>query len=173
MVLTIVVHQFANIREALGIPHGIDLQGLVGNGLNTAALHIFGADHTNTAVVALFWAVVGVFVYMLVLGITGALRELGTGLEEQTYLWPKGVNPHAPLKGFAERVGVHVLAFIILLLYIFLPLAIVLHGPLLLGSWLAGNSVLLHIVWFVLGTITWHGLTVVLRLLFLRERLLG
>lgn len=172
MGVTIVIHQFASIRQALGIPGGIDLQHMVSGGLSTSVNHLFGTSHTNTAVVALFWAVVGVFVYILVLGITGALREFGSDVEEQSYLWPKEANPHSQLVGFLERTGVHLLALAILLLYVFLPLAIVLRGPVLGGS-LAGSMLWLYVVWFALGTVVWHGLTVVLRLLFLKNRLLG
>jgi hypothetical protein len=173
MAVTIIIHQFASIRQALGIPGGIDLQRMVSGSLDTFATHIFGQSRTNTVVVALFWAIVGVFVYVLVLGISGAMREFGSDIKERSYLWPREANPHKPLKGLIERVGVHMLAIVILALYVFLPLAVVLHGPLLLGSSLAQTSGLLYATWFVLGTITWHGLTVVLRLLFLRDRLLG
>jgi hypothetical protein len=172
MAVTIIIHQFASIRTALGIPGGIDLQTMINHGLDTLVTRLFGQSHTNTAVVALFWGLVGIFVYILVLGITGALRELGSGIQERSYLWPQGANPHSPLKGFVERFGFHFLGLFILALYVFVPLAIVLHGP-LLGSSLGQSRLLLYTVWFVLGAITWHGLTVVLRFLFLRVRLLS
>jgi hypothetical protein len=173
MVVTIIIHQFASIRSTVGIPGGINLQKMASSGLDGIVTLIFGQSHINTAVVALFWAMVGVFVYILVLGITGGLRELSSGIEERTYLWPQGANPHSPLKGFLERFGFHALGLIIVALYIFLPLAIVLRGPVLPASSLANSQLAMYTVWFVLGTITLHGLTVVLRFLFLRNRLLS
>ncbi len=173
MLLTIVIHQFSSIRHSLGIPGGIDIQHLLSSWLNSFVTHVFGQTHTNTAVVALFWAIVGVFVYVLVLGVMGSLRELGSDIEERTYLWPQGANPHSPLVGFFERAGVHVVALVILALYIFYPLAIVLHSPSFISGATAHSSLIVDVIWFVVGTIVWHGLVVVLRLLFLRNRIFG
>jgi len=172
MAVTIIIHQFASIRQSLGIPGGIDIQHLISSWLNSFVTHVFGESHTNTAVVALFWAIVGVFVYVLVLGIMGALRELGSDIEERTYLWPEEANPHSPLVGFFERAGVHFAAFVILVLYIFYPLAIVLRSPAFING-AAQVSFLTYLLWFLIGTVVWHGLVVVLRFMLLRIRIFG
>jgi hypothetical protein len=172
MAITIVIHQFASIRSALGIPHGINLQGMLNNILSTTVNHIFGQTHVNTAVVALFWALVGIFVYALVIGFTGGLREFGSDMAVQSYLWPKDANPHSPLVGFIERIGVHLLALLVLFLYVIGPLSIILHGPVLASGALASNTLVLDLIWFIVGTVVWHGLTIALRLLLLRPRLL-
>lgn len=171
MVFVIVLEQFDYISESLALPQV--------NFLSTLTLWLerflnatIGQSTTETLVVGLFWAVVGLGVYIFLRGIARFLTELGEGYEDKGNLWPRGVDPNRPLVQAAERIVARIVAFIALMVIVFGPLSAVLSGPIWVG-FIGPNTLAQILFWLPVGVITLHLCVVLIRLVAFRARLFG
>lgn len=172
MVFTMILYQAQTIRQYLAFPNQLNAQNFIVTHLDRLLHSTLGEARTNIVVVGLFWAVVGLFVYIFLRGMARLIYELGEDLEERRYLWPKGSNRYKPLELLAERALFRIAVFIALIFYVVHVLSTILSGP-VFPSFATTSAVLQYVFWFVIGCVIWHGLTVLLRLLVLRARLFG
>jgi hypothetical protein len=131
-----------------------------------------GQSTTETLVVGLFWAIVGLGVYVFLRGIARFLTELGEGYEERSFLWPRGVNRNRPLVEAAELTVSRIVAFFGLMIVVFGLLTRVLSGPVWV-DFIGPSTPIQILFWFPAGILTMHCCIVLLRLVVQRARLLG
>ena len=170
--LTIVLNQFDLIQKYLQLPHDLQIVRTLASWADRALTNTIGVSSTETLVVGLFWAGVGLAVYFCLCGLSRLMIEFDDDLDVRGYVWPKGVNRDRPLREFAEKTAFRLIAIVGLLITVFGPLAAVLRGPLFV-DFLGSNELLQYAVWFIAGFITWHVVVVLLRLIALRARLFG
>lgn len=171
MAFVIVLQQFDSIRQYLQLPsfHFMEVFSLWLERFLTATI---GESSTATLVVGLFWAVVGLGVYIFLRGIARFLTELGEGVEDRGNLWPRGVDRNRPLVEAAERIVSRIFAFFGLMILVLGPLPAVLSGPIWVDF--IGPSKLVQILfWLPAGILTMHACVVMLRFVVFRARLLG
>lgn len=168
----IVLNQFDMIKKYLQLPHDFQLTHVVAGWADTLLTHTIGASRTETLVVGLFWAVVGLIVYMFLRGLARLAIELDDDLGVRGFVWPKGTDRYRPLRVLGEQFAFRLAALIGFILLIFVPVAAVLRGP-LFADFLGPNKVLQFVVWFVASLLVWHLVVIALRLVMLRARLLG
>lgn len=172
MLATITSNQFAEIRSVLQVPHDVDLMHMIMSGLNNTLTHLIGETRLETAVVGGFWAIVGLAVYAFLRSFAKVAMEFDEDVTARGYIWPKGSDRTHPLVVLAGKFAFRVVAILALIVVVTLPLAAVLRGPVLIGL-VGSNKIVQYAVWFVVGLLVWHVVTVLLRLIALRARLLG
>jgi hypothetical protein len=170
--LGIVLNQFDMIKKYLELPHSLQVTHSVTGWVDQILTTTIGESGTGTFVVGLFWAVVGLVVYMFLRALARLAVELDDNLNARGFVWPKGANRYRPIKIFIEQAAFRLVASIALLIFVLGPLAAVLRGPVYV-DFLGPSEPLQYVVWFVAGLLSWHIVVVLLRLITLRPRLLG
>lgn len=166
------LHQFVAIKQYLQLPHDLNVGRMISTALDTALTQTIGETRTQALVVGLFWAIVGLGVYLFLRGVARLMTDLGEGYDGRGYMWPKGTSRNQALREAMERNIFRILAFIGLLIALFGPLSQVLSGP----PWVEfiGPSVPLQLtIWFFAILAVVHLCVVLLRLTVLRPRLFG
>lgn len=166
--LMMLLHQFGSIRHYLQIPSDVDFLRMFTGWLDRTITGRFGENVTATLVVGIFWALVGLGVYLLLKAMAKSLAEFSDGLDERRYLWPKGTSRNHALMEAVERTGLRLFAFLGLVFMIFGPLTGLLGGP-------SGGAItpLQWLVWAVFFWLSLHVVVVLLRLITLKPRLFG
>ena len=168
--IIIFLHQIPAIEQYLQIPRGFNIFRIITGWLDSLLVSTFGQSNTETLVVGVFWAFVGLGVYLFLQGVGRLINDVGEGMDERNYLWPKGVDRNYALRETIQKVVFRVLAFIGLMLVVFGPLTRMLQGPLWVDF--IGPSLPLQLgVWFVIFCCTLHIAIILTRLLFLKPRL--
>jgi hypothetical protein len=171
-VLIIVLNQFKTIEQYLQVPHNFQIMHSIFSWLDSALTRMIGENSTASLVVGLFWAVVGLGVYIFLRGIAHFISDLGEGYEARGFVWPKGANRNQHLIEAFTRTGFRIVACIGLLVILLGPLAAVIHGP-VLTDFIGGGFVATLVFWFIASWITLHLVVVLLRLVILKPRLFG
>lgn len=170
--LAIVLNQFDIVKQYLQLPHDFQFGHVVAGWADTFLTKTIGETRTETLVVGLFWAVVGMVVYLFLRGLARIAVELDDDLGIRGYVWPKGTDRYGPLRRLAEQFAFRLVAVVALIIVVFEPLAAVLRGPVFV-DFLGPNHILQIVVWFVVAVIVWHVAVILLRLMTLRARLFG
>jgi hypothetical protein len=166
--LIIFLHQFTFIEHYLQIPDNVNFLRMFLSWLDRTVTTIIGETRTEVIVVGLFWAVVGLGVYIFLLGIARFISDLSAGVDERRYVWPKGVDRNQALRQAIQRIIFRILAFDGLVIVILGPLSRLLNGP--VHGYTAPVK---YIIWFVLLWFTMHLAVVLIRLTALKPRLFG
>lgn len=168
--LVLMLTQFAEVQRYLGLPRNIAFAQTVKNGLEQLLASTLGAGRTETVVVALFWAGVGLAVYVLLHGVSKTVFELGQSINERRYVWPQGTDRNSPLKRQVQQVLFRVAVAVLALVWFLQPLARVLDGPVFVEQF-STQPLLESVAWFVGIVLALHVFIILLRLLMLRRRL--
>lgn len=164
------LNQVPIVKDYLELPADLDFFRIFAGWVDTLLLNTLGEGRTNAFVVGLFWAFVGLGVYIFLQALARFIYELGEGLEERRYVWPKGSSRLQPLKLIVERAIFRVVAFCVLVYVLFGPLAqLVKQAP--YKDFVGSNVVLQYIVWFLGILFISHCALVLVRLIALRARL--
>lgn len=168
--LVIVLNQFPYIQRYLDLPANIEFTRFFAHKLDVLLTSTIGEARTNIVVVGLFWAVVGLAVYVFLQALSRFMMQIGEGFEEQRYVWPKGANRRQPIVQATELALFRLVAFIGLLFMVFQPLASLIKGvP--FKDFIGPNLPLQYFIWFVSLFVVLHCCIVLLRLVSLKVRL--
>jgi hypothetical protein len=168
--LLVFLHQFSAIERYLDLPTHFQFSPIFLHWLDTGLTRLIGEARTQTLVVGLFWAGVGLGVYVFLHGVSRFLNDLGEGIDQRKYFWPKGTNRNRPLFEALERFFFRFVALVALLYVVFGPLAHVLGGPILKD--VVGSSLAIQLsVWFVAIWLMLHVCVILVRLVILKPRI--
>lgn len=170
--LIIILHQFSFIERYLQVPQNVHFTRMFLDWLDREVNRLIGQSTTDAVVVGLFWAVVGLGVYIFLRGVARFIADLGQGLDERSYLWPQGVNRNKSLHEAVLKVVFRSGATIGLLLVVFGPLMRLFDGKVFVVL-IGRNQVLQFAVWFILLWLMLHICVVLMRLIVLRPRIFG
>jgi hypothetical protein len=175
--LAMVRFHFTAIQKYLYVPSNLNVEGWLLGQVEHGFDVLFGADKTNTIVLALFWAVVGFFVYLFLRSLGTLFHEMGEDLEERRYIRPQGTDPNQRLRQFFERLLFQFIALILAFSYFSHIIVPLVHGHHFVSGdiwgWLGTSSIVHYVVWFFVLCLAWHGFVILLRLTTLRLRLFG
>ncbi len=73
----------------------------------------------NTIAIYIFWAIIASFIYFLGNKMYKNAHELSTDMKLRNYLRPAGTNKNKPVMEFLEKLVFRLLAFILLMIYIY------------------------------------------------------
>jgi hypothetical protein len=169
MGLVVFLHQIPAIEQYLELPKNFSFAHIFSSWADKMLTTYIGESRTETLVVGLFWAGVGLCVYIFLRGISHFATDVSQGFDERQYLWPKGADRNAGVSEATRRVGFQILAFIGLLVVTFGPLQRILGGPIWQG-FIGPDNILQMTVWFVVGCFVMYLWIVLLRLALLRAR---
>ncbi len=168
--LIMVLYQFGSIQQYLGLPRDIAFAQYVKNWLDETLYNTIRSGPTEAVVVGLFWAGVGLAVYVFLQGVSKSAFELEESINERHYVWPRGSDRNSPLLQVLERSVFQTVAGVLALFWFLQPLARVLDGPVFMAS-IGPNVLLQYVIWFLAIVLALHVLVVLLRMVALRRRL--
>jgi hypothetical protein len=167
--LVIVLNQFAVIKSELQLPQNLQFGRMIAKWVDNLLTNTISQARTEILVVGLFWAIVGLVVYMFLHGLARFILELDDDLDARRYVWPKGTDRYRPLRILAEQAAFRLVALIILGIVIAGPLSAVIRGP-IFADFLGPSKPLQYVVWFIGSVAVWHLVAILLRLIALRAR---
>ncbi len=174
-VATLLLSSTKAMAQLFLLPPDSNLYRVVLDSINDLLGHLIGQGIQAGAVTAIFWALVGAFIYLLIWLVRNFSTEVTNDLIISNYAHPKGRDPYRSFKHLAYRSIFRLASFIVLVFYIntiilaFLPVwrnsfsELVLHLTHLHYIYAAVLAVVEEVAVF-------HGMTVILRLVMLRKR---
>ncbi len=176
--ITLVSSNATFLRSFIYLPNGFQLQSAVLNSANSIVENFVGDRIAQSAVVAIFWAVVGLGVYVLIwLGLNFS-SELGNDLAVTKFVHPNNVDTRSPLRDLISRSIFQFFTLCILIFYINLIVSVLLPyiGGLLriaVQEWPKISGIKSGIIGIVSEFIILHFFTIILRIFTLRKRVFG
>lgn len=171
-VMIIVANQFSFINKFLQLPTNLHVGRDLAQVMDRALTSTIGESRTTTLIVGLFWAGVGVVVYILLRSLARVATELDEDLGETRYVWPKGADRSKPIRELVSRLVLQGIALAGLFAVVLGPLAEALYRPVLVNLLSLGTAAK-FIVWFLVLVLLLHSAVILMRLVALRPRLFG
>ncbi len=116
--ITLVASNAAAIRNFLYTPGNLNLGTSILDSISNLVTRFLGDGVGRSAVVAIFWALVGLLAYVVIWTVINFSSELSNDLALEKYIHPKGVDTTVPLKTFVSRTAMRVATIIFLIFYI-------------------------------------------------------
>ena len=177
-IATLAISNSTVVRDLIFLPQDFQIKTAALDSLSRLIETVFGDQIARSGVVAIFWALVGLFVYILIwLGLNFS-NELGNDLALTKYLHPRHVDTHSRLRDLISKVVFRAMALFILIFYVNLVMSTLLpyiggmfrvtlqQWPSMISLKYLGLGVILEIV-------ALHGLVVMIRAIILRKRVFG
>jgi hypothetical protein len=128
----------------------------------------------GTITVYIFWAVIGVIVYLLANRVVSDEQEMAGAYSLKNYIWPSTADASQPFKDLVEKLIIRFAVAIFIIVYIIKLI------PIIDGWWqrehqdlvLTSRSLEINLLLLLFEALFMHGLVVLLRLFFGRKRLL-
>jgi hypothetical protein len=176
-VLILLIRLLPTVQKHLNIPPSWHLGSVALTLINKFLVKLLGATRIDTIILSVFWMLVIFIIYVIVKFAVAFFLELGRDIaEERNYLHPRTDQPTNTTKSLIKRTLFQLVILIFTIFYLFWAIGFFLHGSLVITSpslaqWIGSLSVLKYIVSFIEECLALYGLTVLLRLLALRDRL--
>jgi hypothetical protein len=170
--VVIVANQFSVVNKVLQLPTNLHVGRELAEASDKVLTSTIGAGRTTTLIVGLFWAGVGIVVYIVLRSLAKIATDLDENIGETRYIWPKGADRSRPLRQLFGQLLLRAIALAGLLAVLLGPLAEALHRPVLVHV-LDLNTFMTYVVWFVALVLLMHSAVVLLRLVMLKPRVLG
>lgn len=176
--VTLSVSNIHFIQNVLFVPSDFKLGSEVLASINALIELAVGERAAGSLSLAIFWALVGMFVYALIWLISNFSTELSNDLAITKYIHPRGVDPSSPLRDFISRTIFRTIVFIVLLFYlnaaarVFLPLFAT-KFRLVMDDWPQHKHITTALIALAGETLVLHGVTILFRLELLKKRVFG
>lgn len=176
--LTLATSNATFFRNLFYIPQNFQLQSAVLDSIGNLVEHLVGDQIARSAVVAIFWAVVGLFVYVLIWMLMNYSDDLGSDLAATKYMHPRNFNTKSALHEFISRSLFKIVVFFILVFYINFTIGVFTPhiGHLYrvaIQQWPQFMSIVNAFVGICIQFFMIHFMVVLARLLTLRRRIFG
>ena len=176
--VTLAVSNSVLFRDIIFVPQDFQIKTAALDSLSTLIEAVFGDQIARSGVVAIFWALVGLFVYILIwLGLNFS-NELGNDLAVTKYVHPRNIDTHSPLRDLISKIIFQVVALFVLIFYINLMVGTLL--PYIGGmfktaveQWPSAISTKYAIYGLLVELLVLHVFVVLVRVLTLRKRVFG
>lgn len=177
IILTIIVSNVGQVQSWFyaAQPESITISNIVIKPLDNLLNYAFG-DKSGYIAFALFWLIVGLVVFYGFMVARNFSSELMSDAAADKYIVPVGTDKYARLRAFLIRTGVQLAALVLLIIYIMLLVRS--FFPYWVHAYTDIISKLPSQIWpmllaIVSELIMIHIMVVLVRLLFLRKRVLG
>lgn len=175
-IVTLIVSNVSFVRDFIFVPQYFNFRDLVLGSVNSLLDRFIGVGATRSAVVIIFWALVGLLVYALIWVLTSFSDELGNDLALTKYVHPRNVDTSSPLRQFLKRTIFRVMVLIVFVFYIsafwkaILPFSMQQYR-IALDTWPKFASFKAGFIGMLVEVIALHAFVVFARLLFLKKRI--
>jgi hypothetical protein len=176
-VICLVLSNYRAIQRTFHISSDLPSQVLQYNLriISDVLTNIFGKSTADTIQLGIFWAIIGWGVYILIFEIQVLMSNFGHSLAETTYVRPKYSNRFQAIQEFFIKFLARIVILVVLVVYLETLLGYLFKN--ILGRHSAQNDLptppLTYFLLFGALLLLFHGLTILLRLLLLKKRLLG
>lgn len=175
---TIALTNTSFIQDYFLVPDDFSLRTAVLGSFENMLTELVGARAAATLVTAIFWALVGVLIYLLLWLMGNFSTELTNDLAVTKYIHPRGSDTYSPLKALMFRIIYHSLLIILLLFYLSFLVQTLLP---FLSSRYEGvtkfwgqTDAMLGLFWAGLCQfVAMHIMIIIIRLLLFRKRVFG
>jgi hypothetical protein len=176
VVLTIIASNASFLREFLYTPKDFNAIELVLTSINDLLQRFVGDTITSSGVVAIFWALVGLLVYLIIWVAMNFSTELDNDLAMTRYVHPAGVDTKQPLRSLVAKTIFRAGAIVVLVFYINVVVIALMpyFGGLFYEAglvWFGTESLKLVVQGSVLMIISLHFFAVLVRAVVLRKRI--
>ena len=175
-ILFALIHGVTHLQQTLQIPSSWHASTFFLTNINSVLVHFLGSGRVDVIVLSLFWAVVGLIVYLFLKALISFAGELGRDLSEsKQYIHPHAHAEQSEIRVLLGRTAFRLVVAVILFFYTIWLIGFLLNwsiaGGTAQGQWLASHAVFQYAVLYVVDCIALHVLTILLRLFLLRDRL--
>lgn len=141
--------------------------------------HWFSTLYTSKgfSVVAIyiFWLFIALLVYVLAFRLNKNAEEIVDDISIRHYMWPRGANRNKPIEEYIEKFSMKLITLIVLCLYV------IKLSPLLVNWWklhyifvsISLHTLTIYAILLLFLTLYIHGLIILIRILILRQRIVG
>lgn len=176
--LTITVSNASFFRDLVYLPKTFELKSAVLDSFNNLLVRLVGDSIARSAVVAIFWAVVGLIVYIFIWLSINVSSEIGNDLATTKYMHPRNVDTHSPLRNFLSRISFQFGALFVFVAYANLAIGVLLpySGGLLratMREWPSTQAIEYAVLGIVGELVVLHVFVILIRALVLRKRIFG
>ncbi len=173
--VTVWTSNLGQIRSVLYIPDDFNLFQALLNSVENLLSKVIGQATAGKLVLVVFWALIGMAVYMLVWASQNLTTEFGNSVALTKYAKPRGSDHKAALKYFVSGLVFRLFAGIILLLYINVVVTILVPYwsdvyRSMIQSWPDPKLITQASLAIVTQTICLHFITILTRLVLLKRR---
>ncbi|HSX44801.1 MAG TPA: hypothetical protein VLF39_01655 [Candidatus Saccharimonadales bacterium] len=177
-VLTLSLSNANYFRSFFDLPQNFHFKNALLDSINNLVQRFVGDHIARSAIVALFWALVGLLVYMVIWVMINYSDEIGNDLAVTKYMHPRNSDTRSPLRGLIVRIAFQVIALIILIIYLNMVINVIIPriGNLYRQSihqWPSLQSVGHGSLGLLCEFVALHLIILLARLLTLRKRIFG
>ncbi len=176
--LTVATHNTTFFRNVIFLPQNFQLKSAVLNSLSNLLQLLVGDHIARSAVVAIFWALVGLFVYILIWLTMNFSSELSNDLALTKWVHPRNIDTRSPLRNFLSRVSFQLVVLFFLIFYLNLIVGSLLPYiggmfHIAIRDWPRPQAIKYALVGVVIEMVVLHVFVVLVRTVTLRKRVFG
>lgn len=176
--VTLLLHQVQNFQRYLNLPSNWHIGSVLLVLVNDFLLKLFGTSRLDTIVLSIFWVLVGLVVYLFLKATILFFVEMGQDITQSNhYVQPTNRGSRGETSQLVTYTFFRLTVLIITIFYFVWMLTFFSRqsasNVTSFGHWLSNIPLLRGIIFFLLECFAWYVLTVLLRLIFMKNRLFG
>ena len=175
VIATLTVSNISFFSDFIFLPRDFHIKNQILDSINNLLVQVVGVNVARSAVVAIFWAFVGLLVYAAIWVILNFSDELGNDLAITKYVHPRNVDTQSPLRNFLSRISFQAGMLFVLIFYANMVVSVLL--PYCAGlfrttirDWPTLQGFQYAILGFVTEMLVLHFLVILIRAFLLRKR---
>ena len=177
-ILTMLFSNVDFFKNFIYVPDNFNLLTAMLDSLDSLIEALVGDQIARSGVVAIFWALTGLLVYILIWLTLNFSNELGNDLATTKYVHPKNVDTRSPLRDLVSKISFQAMSLALLVFYINFLLTVLLPyvGDMFrntIDQWPSLESFKYLCLGMITELITLHVFVILVRALTLRKRIFG
>ncbi len=117
-VLTLALSNVVFFQDLVFLPKDFSLKAATLDSLNNFIVKLVGDSIARSVVVAVFWASIGLLVYIMIWLLLNFSNELGNDLAVTRYMHPRNVDTNSPWRSYLSRVSFQITALVVFIFYL-------------------------------------------------------
>lgn len=176
--ITLLVRLVSSLQHYLNVPTSWHVGSALLVLINDFLLKLLSTSRLDTVVLSIFWVLVGLVVYLFLKAAVYFFAEMGQDIvQSRHYMQPRDRGPQNELSQLVMHGFFRLITLIFLIFYLIWMITFLSHGPAstiaIFGHWPTSSSGICDTVFFVTECIAWHILTILLRIVSMRNHLFG
>lgn len=172
------IHQVHSFQHYLNVPTNWHVGSAFLVLVNNLLLKLLGTNRVDTVVLSIFWVLVGMVVYIFLKAAIAFFVEMGEDIVESGhYLQPQNRGRQKELSQLIKNGLFRLVVLIITVFYFVWMLTFFSRNSIssttAIGQWLVTFPAIQAGILFILQCLCWGVLTILLRLIWMRNRLFG
>jgi hypothetical protein len=176
--VSVLLQQIPHIQRYLNLPSNWHVGSAFLVVLNDFLLKLFGTSRLDTIVLSFFWVIVGLVVYLFLKAAVTFFVEMAEDVAESArFIHPRAQKSDSETHDLLRRGFFRLMVLIIAVFYFVWMIEFFAHGSAaevpFFGQLFTSFPIIRDCLLFFAQCVAWYILTIFLRLLWMRRRLLG